>query len=142
MVFIPGYDMAVGRALVAGVDVWLNNPRRPKEASGTSGMKVLANGGLNLSILDGWWSEACEDGVNGWAIGAGEEHVDPETADAREAEHLYQLLEGAVRDTFYRQEESGLSSEWLARVRQSMRLSPRFSARRMMRDYVKKMYTR
>ncbi len=95
VVFIEDYDIDVGRHLVQGVDLWLNTPRRPLEASGTSGQKVVLNGGLNLSVRDGWWAEAY-DGSNGFAIGRGEAHVDPEVQDARDAEALYRTLEREV----------------------------------------------
>ena len=138
--FIEGYDMAVARELVEGVDVWLNNPRRPKEASGTSGMKVVLNGGLNLSILDGWWDEAF-DGSNGWAIGRGELFQDPNEADAREADLLMSLLENEVVPMFYDRDESGLPQRWIRYVRNSMRdLSYTFSTERMVRDYVTQLY--
>jgi starch phosphorylase len=139
--FLEGYDMALGRELVAGVDVWLNNPRRPKEASGTSGMKVVLNGGLNLSVLDGWWDEAY-DGQNGWSIGAGEFYDDPEEADVNEAELLLTLLEQEVVPAFYERSAAGLPESWLAKVRHSMAgLSYRFSTERMVRDYARELYT-
>jgi glycogen phosphorylase len=138
--FLEGYDMALGRELVAGVDVWLNNPRRPKEASGTSGMKVVLNGGLNLSILDGWWDEAY-DGQNGWSIGGGELYNDPEEADDNEAERLLTLLEQEVVPAFYERGATGLPESWLAKVRHSMMgLSYRFSTERMVRDYARELY--
>ena len=138
--FLEGYDMALARELVEGVDVWLNNPRRPKEASGTSGMKVVLNGGLNLSILDGWWDEAY-DGKNGWAIGGGELFDNPEEADAREAEILLSLLEDTVVPAFYERDQAGIPTRWVELMRHSMDgLSYRFSTERMVKDYVKELY--
>jgi starch phosphorylase len=141
IVFLEEYDMGVARKLVQGVDVWLNNPRRPKEASGTSGMKVVPNGGLNLSVLDGWWAEGY-DGVGGWAIGAGESYEDDvERGDAIEADLLLDLLEDQVLGEFYDRADGGLSSRWMSRVKASMaRLSPRFSTHRMVHDYAEQLY--
>ncbi|MEZ4268470.1 MAG: alpha-glucan family phosphorylase [Myxococcota bacterium] len=141
IVFLEEYDMGVARKLVQGVDVWLNNPRRPKEASGTSGMKVVPNGGLNLSVLDGWWAEAF-DGVGGWAIGAGETYEDDvDRGDAIEADLLLDLLEDQVLGEFYDREDGELSARWLTRVKASMaRLSPRFCTNRMVHDYAEQLY--
>jgi starch phosphorylase len=125
---------------VQGVDVWLNTPRRPLEASGTSGQKVVLNGGLNLSILDGWWAEAY-DGTNGFAIGAGETHSSTDTQDARDAEALYRVLEDEVVPLYYARDRDGLPRGWLARMKHSIRtLGWRFSADRMVMDYVRKCY--
>ena len=122
-----------------GVDVWINTPRRLWEASGTSGMKVLVNGGLNLSELDGWWAEAYEPDV-GWALGDGGEHPEAEY-DCVEAGSLYQLLEEEVVSMFYDRDASGIPRAWVARIRASMaRLTPRFSTNRMVREYVEKLY--
>jgi len=122
------------------VDVWLNTPRRPWEASGTSGMKVLVNGGLNLSELDGWWAEAYTPEV-GWALGDGREHDDDPAWDAAEAGQLYDLLEQQVVPEFYRRDENGIPTAWVARMRESMaRLTPRFSANRVVREYTEKYY--
>jgi starch phosphorylase len=140
IVFLEDYDMRVTGHMVQGVDVWLNTPRRPMEASGTSGMKVLPNGGLNLSIRDGWWAEAYAPGV-GWAIGDEVEHPDPETQDARDAESLYALLEQEVIPLFYDRDKNGVPRGWMARVKESMRcLCPEFSTNRMVRQYVDEHY--
>lgn len=139
VVFLEDYDIALAQELVQGVDVWVNTPRRPWEASGTSGMKVLANGGLNLSELDGWWAEAYTVEV-GWALGDGKEHSEPEW-DAVEAEQLYQLLENEVVPMFYDRDAVGIPGAWVARMRASMaRLAPQFSTNRMVREYVEKLY--
>jgi starch phosphorylase len=140
VVFLSDYDMLMAEQLVQGADVWLNTPRRPWEASGTSGMKVLVNGGLNLSELDGWWSEAWRPEV-GWAIGDRKEHgVDP-AWDGTEADMLYNLLENEVVPCFYDRDQQGLPRSWLARVRASIaELAPRFSANRMLREYVETYY--
>jgi len=135
VVFLEDYDMALAAELVKGVDLWINTPRRPWEASGTSGMKVLVNGGLNLSEIDGWWAEAFSPDV-GWAIGDGREHGEDPSWDAAEARRLYELLEGEVRPAFYDRDSTGIPSRWVARMRESMaRLTPLFSANRMVREY-------
>jgi starch phosphorylase len=140
VVFLSDYDMLLTERLVQGVDVWLNTPRRPWEASGTSGMKVLVNGGLNLSELDGWWAEAYAPEV-GWALGDGEEHGDDPAWDAAEAEVLYGLLEQQVIPEFYIRDASGIPTAWVARMRASMaRLTPRFSANRTVREYTERYY--
>jgi starch phosphorylase len=140
VVFVEDYDLSVAEQLTQGVDVWINTPRRPWEASGTSGMKVLVNGGLNLSELDGWWAEAFTPGV-GWALGDGCEHEDAAAWDSVEAEQLYQLLETDVIPTFYRRDENGLPQEWIGRMRESMsRLTTQFSSNRMLREYVDTYY--
>ena len=140
IIFIEDYDMAVGRAITRGVDVWLNNPRRPLEASGTSGQKAAMNGVLNLSILDGWWPEGF-DGQNGWAIGAGRNIADPEQADAADADALYDLLEREVVPLYYDRGEDGLPQEWLERSKDAIAtVSPNFNAQRMVKDYVTKFY--
>ena len=126
--------------LVQGVDLWINTPRRPWEASGTSGMKVLVNGGLNLSELDGWWAEAYRPEV-GWALGDGREHGDDPAWDAREAEQLYRLLEEEVIPAFYDRDSNGIPKTWTQRMRLSMaELTPQFSSNRMVREYVEKLY--
>ena len=112
IVFIEDYDINVARHLVQGVDVWLNTPRRPKEASGTSGMKAVLNGGLNLSILDGWWAEAY-NGKNGFAIGDGRQHVDDEITDARDAQNLIKVLREEVIPLFYDRDADGLPRQWI-----------------------------
>ncbi|QXD16448.1 alpha-glucan family phosphorylase [Rhodocaloribacter litoris] len=142
LVFVEGYDMAVGRMLTSGCDVWLNNPRRPYEASGTSGQKVAVHGGLNLSILDGWWPEGY-DGTNGWAIGREASHLykDPQVQDPEDAHFLYQTLEQEVLPAFYERDERGLPPAWIARMRRAMeRLPYAFSAHRMVIDYVEQIY--
>jgi starch phosphorylase len=140
IVFIEDYDINVGRHLVQGVDVWLNNPRRPLEACGTSGQKVVLNGALNLSVLDGWWAEAY-DGLNGFAIGFGETHSDPATHDQRDAGALARVLHEEVVPMYYERDPDGLPREWIARMKRAIRtLGWRFSAHRMVMDYVMKSY--
>jgi starch phosphorylase len=140
VVFLSDYDVLMAEHLVQGVDVWVNTPRRPWEASGTSGMKVLVNGGLNLSELDGWWAEAYSPEV-GWAIGDGREHGDDPAWDATEAESLYALLEREVIPEFYLRDQHGIPSSWVARMRESMaRLTPAFSANRAVRQYTEEHY--
>lgn len=140
VVFLSDYDMRLTEHLVQGVDVWLNMPRRPWEACGTSGMKVLVNGGLNLSELDGWWAEAYTPEV-GWALGDGREHGDDPAWDAAEAEQLYTLLEQEVIPEFYDRDASGVPVAWIRRMRESMaRLTPAFSATRCVREYTEKHY--
>jgi len=139
-VFLSDYDMRMTEHLVHGVDLWLNTPRRPWEASGTSGMKVLANGGLNLSELDGWWAEAWTPSV-GWAIGDGREHGEDPAWDAAEADRLYTLLEEDVIPEFYRRDQAGIPVDWVGRMRESMAtLTPRFSANRSVREYTENYY--
>lgn len=138
--FIEDYEINVCRHMIQGVDVWLNNPRRPLEASGTSGQKVVLNGGLNLSILDGWWAEAY-DGSNGFAIGKGRSHVNDEITDARDAEALYDVLEQEVVPTFYDRDADDLPRRWIEMMMNSIStLAWRFSAHRMVMDYTKSMY--
>jgi starch phosphorylase len=140
VVFIEDYDMNVARYLVQGVDVWLNNPRRPLEASGTSGMKVAANGGLNLSILDGWWVEGY-DGDNGWAIGAGEEYTDLTYQDTVESRSLYELLERDIAPTFYDRGPDGLPRNWVRRMKRSLAtIVPVFNTNRMVAEYLARCY--
>jgi len=139
-VFLGDYDMLMAERLVQGMDVWINTPRRPWEASGTSGMKVLVNGGLNLSELDGWWAEAYSPEV-GWALGDGKEHDNDASWDEAEAESLYDLLEREVIPAFYSRDERGIPAGWVARMRKSMAyLTPRFSANRVVREYTEKHY--
>ncbi len=139
-IFLSDDDMHLTERLVQGVDVWLNTPRRPWEACGTSGMKVLVNGGLNLSELDGWWAEAYLPEV-GWALGDGQEHGDDPAWDAGEAEALYDLLERTVVPEFYARDEHGIPTAWVARMRESMaRLTPRFSANRTVCEYTEHHY--
>ena len=140
IVFLSDYDMLLTENLVQGVDVWINTPRRPWEASGTSGMKVLVNGGINLSELDGWWAEAYTPEV-GWALGDGQEHGDDPAWDAVEADELYSLLEREVIPEFYTRDESGIPNAWVNRIRESMaQLTPRFSANRSVREYTEQHY--
>jgi starch phosphorylase len=140
VIFLSDYDMLLTEHLVQGVDVWINTPRRPWEACGTSGMKVLVNGGLNLSELDGWWAEAYTPEV-GWAVGDGREHGDDPAWDAAEADALYGLLEREVIPEFYARDSAGIPSAWIARVRESMaQLTPRFSTNRTVREYVEQHY--
>jgi starch phosphorylase len=139
-VFIEDYDINVGRHLVQGVDVWLNNPRRPLEASGTSGMKVVLNGGLNLSILDGWWAEAY-DGLNGFAIGTGRTQSNMDVHDARDGEALYRVLLDEVIPLYYQRDRDGLPRGWIKRMKRTIRtLGWRFNADRMVMDYTQKCY--
>jgi starch phosphorylase len=138
--FVEDYDINVARHLVQGVDVWLNTPRRPLEASGTSGQKVVLNGGLNLSVLDGWWAEAY-DGSNGFAIGRGETHSSAEVQDRRDAAALYQVLEEQVIPLYYDRNHHGLPRAWIARMKRAIRtLGWRFNADRMVMDYVQLCY--
>jgi glycogen phosphorylase len=139
-VFVEDYDINVGRYFVQGVDVWLNNPRRPLEASGTSGQKVVLNGGLNLSILDGWWAEAY-DGMNGFAIGTGRTHADVNLHDARDGEDLHRALKEEVIPLFYQRDRDGLPRGWIKRMKRTIRtLGWRFNADRMVMDYTQKCY--
>ncbi|MBN2100228.1 MAG: alpha-glucan family phosphorylase [Dehalococcoidia bacterium] len=140
VVFLSDYDMLLTERMVQGVDVWINTPRRPWEASGTSGMKVLVNGGINLSELDGWWAEAYTPEV-GWAIGDGQEHGDDPEWDAVEAHSLYELLEREVVPEFYTRDANGIPTGWVARMRESMaRLTPQFCANRTVREYCEQHY--
>jgi len=140
LIFLSDYDALMAEHLVQGVDVWVNTPRRPWEASGTSGMKVLVNGGLNLSELDGWWAEAYSPEV-GWAIGDMREHGDDPSWDAAEAETLYGLLEREVVPEFYNRDEHGIPRRWVTRLRESMaRLTPLFSTNRVVRQYTEEHY--
>jgi starch phosphorylase len=137
--YLDDYDLASAARLVQGCDVWLNVPRPPLEASGTSGMKSAANGGLNLSVLDGWWAEGY-DGSNGWAI-SGEVDDDHWAQDERDGAELYRLLEEEVAPQFYTRDDDGLPREWIARVRATLRtLLPQFSAARMVHDYRDRLY--
>jgi starch phosphorylase len=140
VVFVENYSMLVGRQLVQGVDAWLNTPRRPLEACGTSGEKCILNGVLNLSILDGWWAEAY-DGGNGFAIGGTGSHPDPEVQDARDSAALYELLEGEVVPLYFDRDEMHLPRPWIARVKRAIRtLAWRYNADRMVMDYVRECY--
>jgi starch phosphorylase len=140
IVFVEDYDMNVARYILQGVDVWLNTPRRPREASGTSGMKAAANGALNLSVVDGWWAEAYTPEV-GWAIGRGEEYEDLTYQDAVESAALYDLLEKEIVPLFYERGRDGLPRGWIAKIKASMHaLCPVFSANRMLREYAESLY--
>ncbi len=140
VIFLSDYDMHLTEHLVQGVDVWVNTPRRPWEACGTSGMKVLVNGGINLSELDGWWAEAYTPEV-GWALGDGKEHGDDPAWDAAEAAELYDLLEREVVPQFYARDAKGIPTAWVARMRKSMaELTPQFSANRAVREYTERHY--
>jgi starch phosphorylase len=140
MVFVEDYDMNVARHLVQGVDVWLNTPRRPYEASGTSGMKAALNGVINFSIMDGWWREAY-DGKNGWAIGEDKSYTDPEQQDRDDCESLFRILEQEIIPLYYDVDEDGIPHGWLQRVKASIAtIAPRFSTRRMLKQYVQEMY--
>ena len=141
LVFLEDYDMNLARYLVQGVDVWLNTPRRPNEASGTSGQKAAMNGVLNFSILDGWWREGF-NGKNGWMIGSETEYSDSNKQDEADANSLYDTLENEIIPLFYKMRSAdGLPSEWIARVKESIRtLSPRFSISRMVKEYTERMY--
>ena len=140
VIFLGDYDILLAEQLVQGVDVWINTPRRPWEACGTSGMKVLVNGGINLSELDGWWAEAYTPEV-GWALGDGKEHGDDPAWDDIEANQLYDLLEREVIPEFYARDKNGIPAAWVKRMRESMaRLTPRFSADRTVREYTEERY--
>src|SRR5262249_46462702 len=140
VVFLEDYDMNVARYLVQGVDVWLNNPRRPLEASGTSGMKGSANGGLNLSVLDGWWVEGYQ-GDNGFAIGAGEEYTDLTYQDDVESRSIYDMLEQEIVPLFYTRSSDGLPRGWLRTMKRSMAtLNPVFNTGRMVAEYTTEAY--
>jgi starch phosphorylase len=142
IIFLENYDISVARCLVQGVDLWVNTPRRPHEASGTSGMKVVPNGGLNLSILDGWWCEGY-DGELGWAIGAGEEYDDQNYQDEIESKALYDVLENEVIPLFYNLSSDGLPHQWIQRIKKSIiKLAPVFSTNRMVQEYTEKYYMR
>ncbi|MBC8102968.1 MAG: alpha-glucan family phosphorylase [Cytophagales bacterium] len=140
IVFLEDYDMNMARHLVQGVDVWLNNPRRPMEASGTSGMKVIANGGLNFSVLDGWWAEGYDPTV-GWEIGRGEDYTDLGYQDHVEAQDIYETLEREIAPLFYQRGADGLPHGWIAKVKASMKkLAPIYTTARMVREYAETYY--
>jgi starch phosphorylase len=140
LVFLEDYDMNLARYLVQGVDVWLNTPRRPMEASGTSGQKAALNGVLNFSILDGWWREGY-NGANGWAIGTDDSHPDQAFQDDMDAESLYNILENEIVPLFYKRTDGNLSREWIHLMKESIRtLAPEFSMSRMVKDYAKDLY--
>ena len=140
MVFLENYDMVVARHLVQGADLWLTNPRRPLEASGTSGMKSAMNGGLNLSVQDGWWVEAYEPSV-GWSIGSGEQYQDQDYQDEVEANAIYNLLEKEIVPLFYDRGEDGLPRGWVAMMKTSIRkIAPVYNTHRMVKQYTERMY--
>jgi starch phosphorylase len=140
LIFVEDYDINLARYLVQGVDVWLNTPRRPMEASGTSGMKAALNGALNFSVLDGWWREAF-NGRNGWSIGQDTDVDSPDQQDAQDAASMYRTLEHEVIPLFYERDPKEISHYWIARVRESMKtILPRFSTRRMVKEYVERLY--
>jgi glycogen phosphorylase len=140
MVFLEDYDMNIARHLVQGVDIWMNTPRRPNEASGTSGMKAAINGVLNFSVLDGWWREAY-NGVNGWAIGDDRDYEDPNQQDAADAESLYNTLENEIAPLYYRNHHYSHANPWVSRIKESLRtLIPQFSTMRMVKEYLHELY--
>ena len=138
--FLENYDVHVARQMVSGCDVWLNNPRRPLEASGTSGMKTAPNGCLNLSILDGWWREAY-DGKNGFAIGDDSHPDNIEEQDRRDSANLFKALTEEVIPMFYNRDAAGVPREWIQRIRHAMAtITPQFNTWRMVQEYTKKYY--
>src|SRR5262249_15044861 len=140
VVFVEDYDINVARYLVQGIDVWLNNPRRPLEASGTSGMKVCINGAINLSVLDGWWIEGYTHN-NGWGIGAGEEYTELNYQDDVESRAIYDLLEQEIVPLFYTRSSDGLPRGWLKMMKQSMAtICPVFNTNRMVQEYIDRCY--
>jgi starch phosphorylase len=140
LVFLEDYDMNVARYLVQGVDVWLNTPRRPLEASGTSGMKAGLNGALNFSILDGWWREAY-NGKNGWSIGEDREMDSSDVQDKADADSMYNTLENEIIPLYYDRDATGLPREWIERLKESLRtVTPQFSTRRMVKEYADRLY--
>ena len=142
LVFVEDYDMNLARYLVQGVDVWMNTPRRPMEASGTSGMKAALNGALNFSVLDGWWRESY-NGRNGWSIGEDREMESQSVQDAQDAESLYTTLEKEIIPLFYDRDQSDVSHEWVARMKESLKTNvPQFSTRRMVKEYVERLYVK
>jgi starch phosphorylase len=140
IIFVEEYDMCVARYLVQGVDIWLNTPRRPLEASGTSGQKAGMNGAVNVSILDGWWPEAY-NGKNGWAIGEEREYINHDEQDWRDSQHLYHLLENEIVPLYYNRDDDGVPHGWLERVKESIAtVTPVFSTRRMVKEYATRLY--
>jgi starch phosphorylase len=141
LVFLENYDMHLGRLLTQGVDVWLNTPRRPNEASGTSGQKASLNGVLNFSVQDGWWREGY-NGDNGWSIGDESEYASEAEQDRVDRESLYDVLENEIIPLYYKKRTSdGLPGDWLAKVKENMRtLIPTFSMRRMVKEYTERLY--
>jgi len=142
LVFLEDYEINLARYLVQGVDVWMNTPRRPYEASGTSGMKAALNGALNFSVLDGWWREAY-NGHNGWSIGEDKEMESQSLQDAQDAESLYSTLENEIIPLYYRRDPKEISLEWMGRVKDSLKTNiPRFSTRHMVKEYVERLYVK
>ena len=140
VVFLEEYDMNVARYMVQGVDVWLNNPRRPYEASGTSGMKASLNGVPNMSVLDGWWAEGY-NGKNGWAIGEEQEYANPDEQDQRDVQSFYSLLEQQVVPLFYNRNDKGLPSGWVNMMKEAiMTCAPQFSMARQVKEYTERFY--
>ncbi|MCU0243127.1 MAG: alpha-glucan family phosphorylase, partial [Vicinamibacteria bacterium] len=140
LVFLENYDIEIGRMMVQGCDIWLNTPRRPHEASGTSGQKGPVNGGVHVSILDGWWVEGYR-GDNGWAIGDGRVHADVDEQDRQDADALYQILENEIIPRFFERDGGALPTRWIATIKASIEsIVPRFSACRMVKDYAEKVY--
>ena len=142
LIFLEDYDMSVARLLVQGVDVWMNTPRRPNEASGTSGMKAALNGVLNFSVLDGWWREGF-NGVNGWPIGNDSDSIDNNQQDEADSRDLYATLENDIIPLYYQSRSAdNLPLEWIARIKETIRTNaPMFSTRRMVKEYMKILYT-
>jgi starch phosphorylase len=142
IVFIEDYDMNLARYLVQGVDVWMNTPRRPLEASGTSGMKAALNGALNFSVLDGWWREAY-NGRNGWSIGEDRDLGSPSVQDEEDTESLYETLEKSIIPLYYNRDQNDMSHEWISRMKESLKTNiPQFSTRRMVKEYVERLYVK
>ena len=141
LVFLEDYDMSLARYLVQGVDVWLNTPRRPNEASGTSGQKAALNGVLNFSVLDGWWREGF-NGLNGWAIGEDIDYASTQEQDEADTNSLYDTLENEIIPLYYTERSSdGLPGDWILRMKESIRtLAPQFSMRRMVKEYAERLY--
>jgi starch phosphorylase len=140
LIFLEDYDMNLARYLVQGVDVWMNTPRRPLEASGTSGMKAAINGALNFSVLDGWWREAY-NGKNGWSIGQDRDLGSPIVQDEDDTESLYNTLEKSIIPTYYDRDQNDMSHEWVALIKESLKTNiPQFSTRRMVKEYVERLY--
>jgi starch phosphorylase len=140
LIFLEDYDINLARYLVQGVDVWMNTPRRPNEASGTSGMKASLNGALNFSVLDGWWREGF-NGKNGWSIGTDEEYSNPEEQDAADAQGIYETLEKQIVPLFYERDHNKIPTGWLKMVKENLRtLTPQFSLRRMLKEYTSDYY--
>jgi starch phosphorylase len=141
IVFVQDYDIKVARHLVQGVDVWLNNPRRPLEASGTSGEKAAANGAPNFSVLDGWWREAYIPNVNGWAIGEDRMWDDVDAQDANDAESFYATLESEITPTYYARDANNLPREWVRKMKDAIKtIAPHYSTKRMVKEYVARYY--